>query len=434
MGLKSRIPAHRVTPLFLLALCGAFLVSPATPAHAQNVQQVAATVNDDVISTYDLDQRVKLVLSSSGLQPSPDIMDKVRSQVLRSLVDERLELQEAAKFDVAISEDEILSSIKEIAKRNNVTVDSISQMLERAGVQEKTLHEQIRAEAAWNKLISQKYGSRIFISEEDINAELQRQMDNFNETQYLVSEIVLNVNDPSEEEDVHRTAMRLLEQMQRGSATFDAVAEQFSQAPSAAQGGDLGWLLPDDLDPEVAANLPKMLPGQVTAPIRTSTGYQILALRSKRRGSDGTPGKLISATLKQILIPVSQEHKASDVQAAHDKLMAVGGKLKGCSNVEAVAESAKIIYADLGKVAFDDIAPFFRSTVSILEPGEVSAPIESPVGVHIIVMCDREMTEGVKAKPPTREDIENRLWSQQVGEISKRYLRDLRRDSVVEYR
>lgn len=434
MGQKNSILARRFWPAWLLGLCGVLAVPVTTLAHAQNIQQVAAIVNDDVISTYDLDQRVKLVLSSSGVQPTTEIMDKVRGQVLRALVDERLELHEARKFDITVSEDEIKSSINDIAKRNNISFDSITQMLARSGVQEKTLYEQIRAETAWNKLINQKYGPRIFISDEDVDAELQRQLDNFNETQYLVSEIVLNVNDPSEEEDVRRTAMRLLEQMQKGGATFDAVAQQFSQAPSAAQGGDLGWLLPEDLDAEVAANLPKMLPGQVTAPIRTSTGYQILALRSKRKGSEGTPGKLISATLKQIFVPVPQDHKASDVQAARDRLMAVGGKLNGCSNVEAVADSAKLINADLGKVAFDDIAPFFRSTVAILEPGEVSAPIESPVGVHMIIMCDRTMTEGVKANPPTREDIENRLWSQQVAEISKRYLRDLRRDSVVEYR
>ena len=157
-------------------------------------------------------------------------------------------------------------------------------------------------------------------------------------------------------------------------------------------------------------------------------------MRSKRRGSDGEPGQVISATLKQLFTPVPREHHPADIAEAQRKLEAARTKLKGCSNVESVAEASGVLASDLGKVPFNEIAPFFRSTVSTLAPGQASEPIESPAGVHLIVMCDRAMTEGVKATPPTRQEVEARLWGEQMSVIERRYLRDLRRDSTVEYR
>ena len=416
------------------AILGALLVvALGSAAHSQSVQQVAAIVNDDVISTYDLDQRIKLVLASSGVQPSSDIIDRVKQQILRTLVDERLKLHEAEKNKVTVSDDDVTKAIDDLAKRNNLPKGAIEQMLDHAGVAMDTLRQQVRADTAWNKLILEKYSSRVFVSDADIDAELKRLMDSFNEEQYEVSEIVLNVNDQKDDEDVRRTAQRLLEQMQKGTP-FNAIAQQFSQSPSAAQGGDLGWLLPEDLDPEVAKNVVKMVPGQVTPPIRTSTGYHIIALRSRRKGSDGEPGQLISVTLKQVFIPVSREHTTAEVTAARGKLEAVRTRINGCAHLDSLADGSQIITSDLGKIPFQQIAPFFRSTVMGLEPGQSSAPVEGPAGMHVLVMCDREMTEGVKAKPPTREEVENKLWAEKMAGLERRYLRDLRRDSVVEYR
>lgn len=413
---------------------GALLAATATGAgHSQSVQQVAAIVNDEVISTYDLDQRVKMVLASSGVQPGTDIIDKVKQQILRAIVDERLKLHEAEKNKITVSDDEVTKAIDDIAKRNNLPQNAIQQMLDRAGVSMDTLRQQVRADTAWNKLMMDKFSSRVFVSDADVDAELKRLTDSFSEEQYQVSEIVLNVNDPKDDEDVHRTAQRLLEQMQKGTP-FNAIAQQFSQSPSAAQGGDLGWVLPDDLDPEVAKDIVRMVPGQVTAPIRTSTGYQIIALRSRRKGSDGEPGQLISVTLKQVFVPVSREHTEAEVKAARGKLEAVRTKINGCAGLDRFADGAQVIASDLGKVPFNEIAPFFRSTVVNLEPGQSSPPVEGPAGIHVLVMCDREMTEGVKAAPPTREEVENRLWAEKMAGLERRYLRDLRRDSVVEYR
>ena len=220
----------------------------APPATAQSAEGVAAIVNDHVISTFDVRQRATLLLASAGMQQTPELMQRANVQALRDLVDERLEEQEAAKFDVTISPEQVDRRLNDIATQNHLTGDTLMQQLQSKGVNPQALRGQIHASMVWQSLMSRMYNSRVRVSESEIRDTQQRIAANASKPQYLISEIFLPASSPQDFEQMQTGAMHLLEQMQHG-APFPLVARQFSQAPSAAAGGDIGWIAATELAP-----------------------------------------------------------------------------------------------------------------------------------------------------------------------------------------
>jgi peptidyl-prolyl cis-trans isomerase SurA len=439
-----------------LAMAGGLALSP--PARA-DVQRIAAVVNDEVISGYDLEQRMKLVISSAGLQPTEEVLRRIQPQVLRGLVEEHLELQEAAKQKIKIDEKDVDEALGNIGRQNNMSAAQIKAFMERGNIDVSTLKDQIRANLAWSKLVNERFGGRVYVSEEDVKNELDRIKQAIAQPQYQVAEIVLRVDSPDQEEEVQRTAERLMEQLHQG-APFSSVAQQFSQSSSAAAGGDLGWVQTGQLAPEVAKVITAMAPGQVSSAIRTAGAYHIVLLRNKREAGkmrpvmEATPEApgaregVKRAQIAQILIPLSPKAGEKDVEAATALAEEARGKLQGCSNASAVASSNKAFkYAALPMTAFSQIAPFFQQAIMATPEGQASRPVRSPMGVHVIIVCKKDVeTVRQAAKPapqavaekepsmPDKEEIQGRLYNQQISMMSRRYLRDLRRDAVVEYR
>lgn len=401
-------------------------------ALAQSVQRIAAIVNDEVISGYDLQQRMSLVLSSSGIQPSPEALKRLEPQVLRGLVDERLQLQEAQRQEIEVETREIAEAIADIGARNNLSPEQIENFLGQAGIDFATLQRQVYAELAWNKLIGQRFGSRIVISDEQVDSAYNRFLENSSKPQYRVSEIFLAVDSPDQDEEVRRTGQRLVEQIIAG-APFDTVAQQFSQASTAATGGDVGWVQEGQLAEELDSQLLKMRPGSVSAPIRTIGGYYILALLDRRETAAGADAMKSKVALKQIIIPLSPEAARDEISRALNKANRATSQIRGCSNVEQVAaQYPGAIPGDFGgMVAGNQLTENFRTAVMALRKGEVSAPIRSANGFHLLVVCDKEEE---LYQLPSRTDIQTRLFNQQIGMMQRRYLRDLRRDAVVEVR
>jgi peptidyl-prolyl cis-trans isomerase SurA len=427
-------------------------------------QKIAAVVNDEVISGYDLEQRLKLVVSSSGVQATPDVLKRIEPQVLRGLVEERLELQEALKQKIKIDDKEIDQALANIARQNNMSPSQIKEFLAKGDIDVSTLRDQVRANMAWTRLVSARFGPRIYISDNDVNSEFDRLNQSIAQTQYLVSEIVLRVDSPDQDEEVQKTAERLEEQLHQG-APFQSVAQQFSQSSSASGGGDVGWIERNQLPAQVSEALGTMGPGTVSKPIRTAGAYHIVFLRNKREAGKLRPmmaaepeapaaaqREVKRVELKQLILPLPHKATEAQVKAAMDEATAVRAKLKGCSNIaEALAGTKNFKVASLPLTPFKQIAPFFQQAVMMTPEGQTSPPAQSSMGIHLIVVCKRELGEAPKeaeapakaqtvaaaepeASMPNRDEVEGRLYNQQLSMMSRRYLRDLRRDAVVEYR
>ncbi len=207
--------------IYRLAAATVALALAAAPASAQqggaNVQRAAAVVNDLVISTFDLDQRTRLVLSSAGGAQGPEAQARIREQVLRTLIDELLQLQEAEKAEISVGEKDVDEALARIAQQNNTTPQAILNSLAGAGVYAATLKNQIKAELAWSRLIEERLAPRVNLTDEEIDEEMRRIEAGATKPRFLVSEIFFAVDSPDDEARVRQNIERLFQQLQTGT-------------------------------------------------------------------------------------------------------------------------------------------------------------------------------------------------------------------------
>jgi peptidyl-prolyl cis-trans isomerase SurA len=269
--------------LTAIAMAAALVLTAplSAPAAAQDSLRIAAVVNDEVITGLDLAVRTRMAMLSAQLPDTPEMRNRAARQVLRTMIDERLMLQEATRQNIAVQQSEIDAELTHLAERNGVTVEQFGQYLQQNGVLMEPLTDQLRATIAWAKLVNRQLRPRAVVTEEDVDEVLRQAEENRGQPQRRVSEIFLAVGQASEEEEIRRGAERLIEQI-RGGIPFSAIANQFSDSATAAVGGDVGWVLPGQLPAEVEEALSSMSEGEIAGPIRAAGGYYILQLRGQR--------------------------------------------------------------------------------------------------------------------------------------------------------
>jgi peptidyl-prolyl cis-trans isomerase SurA len=273
------------TNLVFIALVTLFSAYFSAPVLAQKAMGIAAVVNDEAISMTDVEDRIRLVLASSGLPDSKEIRAKIIPQILDGLVEEQLKLQEAKRNNLMVSEEEVAEGLSTIAKQNNFTSEQFIDVMQKQGVPKNTLMRQIQAQLAWNNVVKQKLRNQVDVSETDVDLRLSRLKNKIGQTEYLVSEIFLPIENGKREGEVMQLAQRMAE-LQAKKAPFGPVAVQFSKAAGAEKGGVLGWLLQGDLEPELDQILTTLSEGQVSNPIKTTTGVYIIMLSKKRTISE----------------------------------------------------------------------------------------------------------------------------------------------------
>lgn len=388
-----------------------------TPAAAQMAEGVAAIVNDQVISTYDVRQRANLLLASSSIQPTSENLQRAGSQALRDLIDERLQLQEAANFEISATDEQINATLNDIARGNNSTGPDLIRQLGSAGINVSTLRDQIRADISWRRLINGRYGSRVRISDVEVRETLERIADGATRAQFLISEIFLPAQNEQEFAEMEAGAARLLQEMQRG-APFPLVARQFSAAPTAASGGDLGWVGAGELRPEVQATVNSLQPGQVSNPVRTPEGVYLVALRERREGRPAQ-APTVRVGLLQVTAPSAQRSELERVRARISSCERIGDSLGGVSGAEVT---------NLGETAETELSDAVRTQITGLRAGQTSAVTVAGESAAMFVVCAREETA---TGLPSRQEIENRLFEQELALLAQRYLRDLRREATI---
>lgn len=406
--------------------------APAAEAPSQMSEAVAAVVNDEIISTYDLAQRMRLLIATSGVQPTEQNLPQFQREALVGLVDEHLQMHELRrvakeqKMDLIADDAEVDEEIADMGKSNNMSLEQFKAQLAAQGIGLDTLRSQIRAQISWSRWIRGRYGSRLRIGEDQIKAMQERIAAAASKPQYQISEVFLDANRVGGMDVAINGAGQLIAQMQQG-APFQAVARQFSASATAAGGGDVGWIATGEMPPEVDAALAQMRPGQLSQPIPVRDGVYIIYLRDKRSGSDAT-----IVNLKQAAVALPQSAPQDQVDAATAKLMALRAQVTGCGDLETkAAQAGGVVAGDLGEAEIKDLAPAFRDAATALQPGQVSQPIRTAAGLHLLAVCGKR-SGGQEAM--SHDQIENRLYGQQLSMIARRYMRDLRNSATIETR
>lgn len=415
--------------------------SPAdTNAFAQYDNGVVAIVNDASISEYDLRQRVALFVATSGVQSSPDALKKIRSQILDQLESEQLQIQEAKRKHMTVSAPEVDKAIDKIVTDNHLNLDQLKGVLAKNGVQFSTLRAQIAAQLIWQKTVEDEFQDQINITDADIDAELARQMEGADKPHYYVGAIFLAVDTPEEDAKVQKDIGDLETQLQSG-APFQLVARQFSQSPSAASGGDLGWVHDGQLAPELNDVLRTMKPGTISQPIRSTGGYYILALKARQEAA-GTKIPTVAPKaptdaipLARLLLPLGPTPTREAAEGALKVAMEIESRVQSCEALPQIAQKVRgSVYNNLGPMKLSTLSADMQAVLSKTQPGQAAQPFVDQVGVEMIFRCDKPEPVITAFTPPSRDQVQEELFDAQVTAFARRYMRDLRRQADVETR
>lgn len=411
-------------------LAAVFFVLVAAGAGAQSVQRIAAVVNDEVISVYDLENRVALVAATSGLDNNAETHRRMQPQVLRSLIDERLQSQEANRLNAVVSEREISDALLRIERANNMQPGQLTRELGNMGIDRGTLTGQIKANLAWQKVVNRRLRPTLQIGQDEIDEVLERINASKGAVQYLLAELFLAVETPEQEDEVRQNMENMIDQMRRGSA-FQAMAQQFSQSASASVGGDIGWVERGQLEDEVLQILDQMQTSRATPPIRTATGYYIYLLRDRRTLAAPAPEDA-TVSLAQFILPLDPNSSEADVRSQTELAETVRESLSDCADLKRVAGELGVPGGDpTPELRIGDLNPAIRPLVSGLKADEITKPFRGDSGVVLIMVCSRVEP---KSNLPSREDISENLTRQRLDLISRRHLRDLRRAAFIDVR
>lgn len=406
--------------------------APVRPLPQGMSESVAAVVNDDIVSTYDLAQRMRLLIATSGVQPTDENLQQFQREALVSLVDEHLQFQELRrvekeqKIDILADEAEITEEIAGMAQQNNMSGDQFLVFLAQRGIGPETLRDQLRAQISWARWIRGRYGSRLRVGDDQIAAAQARLSAEAAKPQYNIGEVLIDASRVGGMPQAMQGAQQLVAQLQQG-APFPAVARQFSALPTAAAGGDAGWVGSGEMPAEVENVVAQMRPGQLSQPIPVKDGVYILYLKEKRAG-----GTAMLVNLKQAAVGLPQTATPADEAAARATLTALKPDIKSCATLEATAGKVQgVIAGDLGEAEVADLAPQFREAAEKLNVGEISDPIRTQAGLHLVAVCGRRAASAGQAD---KQQIEQRLFGQQLSMIARRYMRDLRNSATIETR
>ncbi|MEQ8509234.1 MAG: peptidylprolyl isomerase [Rhodospirillaceae bacterium] len=425
----AALPVARAAALKVALLAGLLAFGGPTPAAAQQeAMRIAAVVNEDVISLFDVQSRIQLFLITSGIEDTIEIRQRLLPQVMNALIEEKLKLQEARREEIEASEQDVLAAVQLIEQNNGMQPGAFSAMLNEQGIDPGTFYAQVEADVVWLRVVREVLARDISVSEEEVQAVIDRLIANQGKPEYLLGEIFLPIGLGSREADVLDLAQRLSEQARTGTP-FPALAQQFSQSPTAAVGGDLGWITTGELEPELDRALVRMNPGEFSDPIRTVSGFTILALRDERATAEASP-LMAAVTLSQVYLPTVGRAALSE-QRIDQLSTALQTQVSSCEQMNNWAtEIGGPGSGPVDLIRIGGLPEAVRDTVLDLPTGRVSPPIDVAGAKLFVMICEREEDSGL----PSPNQVYSRLENEKLDTISRQRLRDLRRQALIDVR
>lgn len=395
-----------------------------------NVRRATAIVNGDIITGTDVSHRLALIIAANGGEVSDEERQRLRMQILRNLIDETLQIQEAEANEITISEQEIEATFNQVASQNfRQDVAAFDDYLRTRGSSTDTLKQQIKGELAWSRLLRRNIQPFINVGEEEVNAIIARLNASKGTTEYRVGEIYMS-STPEAAQQTAENMRKILEQI-RGGGSFVAYARQFSEASTAATGGDLGWVRPAQLPRNLADALQRMAVGQVVGPIDVPGGFSILYMIDQRQILTADPRDAL-LSLKQLSITFPEGTTEQQATARAATFAEATRNIKGCGAANEIAANLNASVVDNDQVQVRDLPGPLQNLIADLPIGQASPPFGSVMeGVRVLIVCGRDDPQDATA--PSFDQIMSNLENERVNKRAQIYLRDLRRDAIIEY-
>jgi peptidyl-prolyl cis-trans isomerase SurA len=414
---------------FIRLLLAVFLVAaPVAIGSAQGLR-VVARVNDDAITDFELKQRITFAVRSAGMQETPDLQQRLAPQLLRQMIDERLQIQNSKGLGVRPSEGEINQRVAEIERNAGMQRGQFKLYLQGIGVPYEIAASQIEASLAWAKIVRRRVRPQVDVSDAEIDDALARIRTNVGKTESRVAEIFIPIDKVEQADEAKRSADRVIEQLRRG-APFAALAQQFSQGATAQAGGDLGWILPGSLDPALDAAMEKLPIRQASDAIRTPAGYHVLYVVDRRPFATARPDD-VRLNLTQLTLALPVNASPDEVARATAEAQKAMSGVRQCADMHAQARQLKgATSGDLAGVRVGDLMANRQMYDEIpkLPVGGTAGPFRVAEGLQIVALCSKEGADGL----PSRDVISQQILLQKLEAAGRRYMREMRRVATIE--
>jgi len=395
-----------------------------------NVYRPSATVNGEIITATDIEQRMALIrIANNNVELPPEELQRLRSQVFSNLIDEKLQIQEAKAAEITIDENVVNDQFARLATRFKQTPEQFSTYLASKGSSAAAVKQQIRGEFAWDRLLSRNIQSTTNVSTDEVQAVEKRLNEAKGQDEFHLGEIYLSAT-PENAAAVTENARKIIQALQAGGS-FAAYARQFSEASTASVGGDLGWVKPALLPQSMADAASQMQPGQLVGPVEVPGGISIMLMIDRRQVLTADPRDAV-LSLKQI----SLDFPAGTTQARASELASQFAEatrgIAGCGAADEVAKRLGANVVSRDNIEMRALPAPLQNTLTSLQVGQTTQPFGAAnEGVSVLVLCGRDLPQ--TATTANLEQIEQRLLEEKVNKRAQRYLRDLRRDAVIEY-
>ncbi len=396
-----------------------------------NNRRATARVNGNIITGTDVEQRLALLLDANEGQVPPEEMQRLRLQILRNLIDETLQVQEAAALEMEVTQQEVDEAYERLATgRFQRTPAQLDTYLRSIGSSQQSLKRQIQGELAWNRLLRRNVAPFVNVSSSEVNELYDRLQASRGTAEYRIGEIFLAAT-PANRDEVARNATQIVQQLRDGGS-FVAYARQYSQASTAAVGGDLGWIRLEQLqNPQLEEAARDLQSGQLVGPLEIPGGFSILLLIDQRSIGMADPRDAVMS-LKQISIDFPQGTPQAEAEQRLAQFSSTVGAMNGCGDASAKATAMGAAVVDNDQIAVRALPEQLQSALLQLNIGETT-PIFGSLdeGVRVLMLCGRD--DPVETQGPSVEQLMTQLEDDRVNKRAQRYLRDLRRDAVIEY-
>jgi peptidyl-prolyl cis-trans isomerase SurA len=407
--------------------------SPTVAPPSQEASRIVAVVNGDVISNGDVDNRARLFALSTGLPMSPDVLDRLRPQITRQLIDERLRMQEVLRRKIIVPDKDIATAIHDIEQRNGMQPGLLRQKLAADGVSQRTLIDQIRTQLGWSQVLRQQLGDQSEVTDAQVAEQQKLEAQRVGQPEYQVGEIFIPVDDPTNRADAQRFAETVISELRKGAA-FPMVAAQFSQTQSALQGGELGWVQSNELDPQVASLVQQMPVGAISNPVPVPGGFSIVTLQGKREvGRDVGTVLTMRQTFLPFSTPLNPQAPTDQQRQTLEKSRAISASVHSCDQMEQVAKANNSPRpANPGDVRLEGVnPPAFRQLLASLPFDRASQPLVAADGIAVVIVCSREQKNLASM---TAAEMRQRILGERVELASRQLQRDLRRQAIIDTR
>lgn len=404
-------------------LGGIFLTAVSfVTAHAAGVS-IAAVVGDDIITTSDIAERRALIMATAGIPATAENQQRILPRVMQSLIDETLQMQEAKRNSITISDEEVAKAIADTATRSE-NGETVLDFIKKQGLSERSFEAQARAQLAWTKVVQRKLRRNVSIAQDEIARASAAEAATPGEIELRLTAFEIRPT-KGKEDAANKLAEEITLQLRAGADSAGIASRYIRQ--SEVQYNPPIWIAEKDMPPQVQQALRTLKPGEASPPLRSSAGIQIIQLLERK-----TAPKLSDATeyaIKQIAVTVPKKRDKASLNQLHEAVNTLRTNPGDCIS-ETVPMVSLPVDVKFVRTRVGAMTPQQRQIISRLEVGEVSEPLMGPDAVRLVVMCEK--IEPAGGDTPDVERIRQQLFAEKLELEAQKHMRNLRRDAFID--